>query len=146
MKKIVLLLLSVSLLAANDDSQQKKPKTRFPLGKETTFVTEPLDAEGYIDYVPALNEHWRRAVTPDNNANVLLWKAFGPHPEGATMPAEFFKWMGIKSPPEQGDYFIPMPRFAREQLKQDPGPHPNAIDDELSHCSVRPWKASEHPH
>lgn len=145
MKKLVLLLLSVVLLAANDDSEKKKPKPRFPLGKETTVVTEPLDADGYIDYAAALNEHWRRGVTPENNANVLLWKAFGPHPEGATMPAEFFKWMGIKSPPEQGDYFIPIPRFAREKLKLDPGPGIKAIDDELVGCSQISWKESEHP-
>jgi len=145
MKKFVLLLLSVALLAANDDSERKKHKPRFPLGKETTFVTEPLDAEGYIDYAAALNEHWRRGVTPENNANVLFWKALGPHPEGGTMPDEYFKWLGIKSPPEKGDYFIPLARFAREQLKLDLGPRPNAIDDELSRCSQRPWKSSECP-
>ncbi|HTU89104.1 MAG TPA: hypothetical protein VMF69_03310 [Gemmataceae bacterium] len=145
MKKLLFVLLSVGLLAAKDDADKKKPKPRFPLGKETTYVTGPLDAEGYIDYAAAVNEHWRRGVTPENNANVLLWKAFGPHPEGATMPDEFFKWLGIKPPPEQGDYFVPMPRFAREQLKLDLGPPLNAIDNELIHCSQRPWKASEHP-
>jgi hypothetical protein len=79
------------LLAAKEEVDAKKPKSRFPLGKETTFVTAPLDAGGYIDYAAALNEHWRRGVTPENNANVLLWKALGPHPKGATMPDEFFK-------------------------------------------------------
>jgi hypothetical protein len=144
MKKLVLVLLSLCLLAAKDDVDAKKPKPRFPLGKETTFVTEPLNADGYIDYVAALNEHWRRGVTPENNANVLLWKAFGPHPGGATMPAEFFKWMGIKPPPEQGDYFIPMSRFARHQLKLGPGPDVTAIEEELTRCSQRVWKESEH--
>ncbi|SRR5579871_2434075 len=146
MKKLLLLFLAVGLLAANDDTGEKKrPKPRFPLSKETTYVTEPVDADGYIDYVAAVNKHWSRGVTPANNAHVLLWKALGPHPEGATMPDEYFKWLGIKPPPEQGDYFIPSSRFAREQLKLVLGPHPNAFDDELTQCSQGPWKAEEHP-
>src|SRR5579875_913175 len=140
MKKLLFLFVAVALLAAKDDADTKKPKPRFPIGKETTYVTGPLDAEGYIDYAAALNEHWRRGVTPENNANVLFWKALGPHPEGATMPAEFFKWLEIKPPPEQGDYFIPMARFAREQLKLNPGLDGNAINEELSGCSQQIWK------
>jgi hypothetical protein len=120
MKKIVLLLLSVALLAAKDDSEKKKPKPRFPLGKETTFVTEPLDSDGYIDYAAVLNERLRRGVTPENNANVLFWKALGPRPDGRKLPEgfkEYFKWLGIKPLPEKGDYFLSLPRYLKEQLK-----------------------------
>jgi hypothetical protein len=145
MKKIVFLLLSVGLMAAKDDVDTKKTKPRFPLGKETTYVTEPLDADGYIDYAAALNAHWGRGVTPENNANVLFWKALGPHPEGVTMPDEYFQWLGTKPPPEKGAYFIPGARFAREQLKLGPGPQRHAFDKELSYCSQRPWQPSEHP-
>lgn len=146
MKKLLLLFLGVGLLAANDDAGAKNPKPRFPLGRETTYVTEPLDADGYVDYVSALNKRWSRGVTPANNANVLLWKAFGPHPEGARMPEAFFEWLGIKPPPEQGDYLVPMYRFLRDQFKRDPGLDTKAIEEEASQCSQRPWNASEHPH
>ena len=73
----------------------KKTKLRFTVSKETTHVTTPVDKDGYIDYVAALNERLRRGVTPDNNAAVLLWKAMGPHPEKSSMPAEFFRWLGF---------------------------------------------------
>src|SRR5262245_14343689 len=86
-------------LAPGDDNQKdnagKKPKGKWTVSKETTYVTEPLDKDGYIDYAAALNERLRQGVTPANNANVLLWKAIGPHPEGTTMPPEFFVWLGI---------------------------------------------------
>src|ERR1700730_3386738 len=67
----------------------------FTVGSETTFVTEPLDKHGYIDYVTALNERLGKGITPDNNANVLIWQALGPHPEGGTMPEEYFQWLWI---------------------------------------------------
>lgn len=144
MKKLLVLLLAVGFLAAKDDADTKRPKPRFPLGKETTYVTEPLDDEGYIDYAAALNERLRRGVTPENNANVLIWKAIGPRPEGVTIPDGFFKSLGIKPPPERGDYFISMLRFLREQRKLDPVPDAKTISEELSHCAQQPWNAAEH--
>src|SRR5437870_5725121 len=94
---------SASLLAADDvpatkpSVAVKKLTPRFTVGKETTAVTGPLDRDGYIDYVTALNQRLARGATPTNNANVLFWKAIGPRPEGGTtMPPEFFDWLGIE--------------------------------------------------
>ena len=78
--------LFVLLLLATDDKFAIQPAPKLPLGKDTTYVTGPLDKDGYVDYAAALNERLGKGVTPANNANVLLWKALGPHPEGATMP------------------------------------------------------------
>ena len=70
----------------------------MPLGKETTYVTGPLDKEGYIDYEAALNDRLGKGITPEKNANVLLWKALRPDARGGKgMPAEFFKRLGIES-------------------------------------------------
>ena len=80
---------------------EKKRKPKFTVGKETTYVKGPLTRDGYVDYAAALNQRLSQGVTPDSNANVLFWKAFGPHPEQATMPPEFFKWLGYR-PPERG--------------------------------------------
>ena len=54
----------------------------FTVGTETTYVTEPLDKQGYVDYVAALNQRMRKGITPEQNANVLIWQALGPRPEG----------------------------------------------------------------
>ena len=67
----------------------------FTISPETTYVTAPVDAEGYIDYPTALNERLSKGITPENNANVLIWKALGPHPEGGTMPPEYFKFFRL---------------------------------------------------
>ena len=58
----------------------------FTIGKATTYVTGPLDKNGYIDYAAALDERLSKDVTTANNANALLWKAIGPGLPPATIP------------------------------------------------------------
>src|SRR5262250_2173966 len=94
-------------------SADADPVPKLPLGKETTYVTGPLDKDGYIDYQAALNDRLGKGVTPQTNANVLIWKALGPRPEGGRgMPAEYFKRLGVEEPPEGGDYFIGLTAYA----------------------------------
>jgi hypothetical protein len=63
------------------DEAKKKGKGKFTVAKDTAYITSPLDKDGYPDYAAALNDRLRQGVTPDNNANVLLWKAIGPRAE-----------------------------------------------------------------
>ncbi|MDB5347568.1 MAG: hypothetical protein JWP89_5945 [Schlesneria sp.] len=42
------------------------------ISRETTFVTAPVDSDGFVDYLAALNEHLREGMTVDNNAAVLF--------------------------------------------------------------------------
>jgi hypothetical protein len=134
------LLLSL-LLPAED-----KPAPKMPLGRETTFVSGPLDKDGYVDYEAALNDRLGKGITTQKNANVLLWKALGPTPEGGTgMPAEYFKRLGIEEPPKRGDYFIGLHPYLRDHLKLDPGEF-GAIDDQQDRAVQRPWAAKDYPH
>jgi hypothetical protein len=121
------------------NSANKKRQPRFTISSETTYVFGPVRKDGTIDYPSALNERLRQGVTADTNANVLLWHAFGPHPEGATMPAEFFQWMGIASPPEKGEYYIDFIRFARDRLKVDLEKDIEELIDEMERGTARPW-------
>jgi hypothetical protein len=129
-----------------DKGGKDKRKPKFTVGKETTYVTGPRDKDGYIDYEAALNERLRQGVKPENNANVLLWQAFGPHPEGATMPPEFFKLMGVEAPPQKGEYFTDLFRFMKEHLKVDPHKQADELFDQMDRASARPWTAKDYPH
>jgi hypothetical protein len=117
----------------------------YTVGTETTYVTGPLDKHGYVDYVAALNERLSKGVTPENNANVLIWQALGPRPEGAPMHSEYFERLGIEPPPEQGDYFVSWSKHLREQeglgvkVQRDPN-NPNALT-----LPERPWTAKDIP-
>jgi hypothetical protein len=121
-------------------------KGKFTISKETTFVTGPVDKDGYIDYVAALNERLRQGVTPENNANVLIWKALGPHPEGSNLAPEFCKLMGMPVPPDKGHYFIDLNQFMKDHLKIDlSGKEAEKNWERLEHISQRAWTSKKHP-
>ena len=50
----------------------------FSVSAETTFVTEPLLPDGYVDFASAINQRLSVGVTEDNNAVIPLMLAIGP--------------------------------------------------------------------
>src|SRR5262249_43256283 len=127
------------------DKGEKQRKPRFTISKETTYVSGPVRKDGTLDYAAALNQRLSQGVPPDNHANVLFWKAFGPHPQRTTMPPEFFKWLGYQ-PPERGDYFTEdLDGYLRKRLKGDPDKQAREIDELHERVSERPWTARQYP-
>jgi hypothetical protein len=122
-----------------------KGKAKFTVGKETTYVAGPLDDRGNMDYEAALNERLGKDVTPEKNANVLLWKVLGPHPEGVTMPPEYFRRLGVPAPPERGEYFIDLARYAKEALKLEPGAQTDELQQQQARAARRPWLEKDYP-
>ena len=69
----------------------------YTIGKDTTWITEPRDAAGYMDYEAALNDRLSQGITPETNANVLIWQAIGPYKGEKPLPAEYFRHWVSKS-------------------------------------------------
>ncbi len=144
--KILTAIFILELVLASMWGRRLPPNERKPLftiSKKTTYVMGPVDKQGYIDYVTALNKELSKGITPKNNANVLLWRAMGPHPENATMSPEFFKWLG-KKPPEKGKYFVSIYKYGNPKHwtyeKRD------KLADRLhDHAMLRPWTPKEFP-
>lgn len=136
-------------------SAEEKPATSRPaitISKETTFITEPLDADGYPDYVAAMNRHCSRGVTPENNAAVLFWKAVGPAEIEPERRGKYFEMLGIAPLPEKGDYF----RSSDKQVELNKTPEENDNEEteeyhiELLYKQIdvvtrRPWSSEEFP-
>jgi len=154
MKPMVLplcLLLTLGSIPAGADDKpdpkpaEKKPAPKLPLGRDTTFVTGPLDKDGYIDYEAALNIELGKGVTPENNAFVPLVSVFGPAPEGGNgMPPAFYKWLDIPPPPKRGDYFINQHTFFRDRLSLT-NEQIEAVYEFQSRSTQRPWEAKDCP-
>jgi tetratricopeptide (TPR) repeat protein len=139
-------ILGTLLLVYVLPSVADNPVAKVPIGKDTTTATGPLDKEGYIDYEVALNERLGKGITPEKNANVLIWKALGPKPEGGRgMPPEFFKALGIAAPPEKGDYLVDLGRYLKDNHNLA-GEELNEILEQHDLASVRPWSAKTYPH
>lgn len=90
---------------------------RITISKETTYITEPLDADGFPDYVEAVNRRLSEGVTPENNAAVPLFRACGPKEIPRSLRAEFFKRLGIAPLPAEGDYLVEIYEFG-ESLRR----------------------------
>lgn len=134
-----LLLLASGVLLAADEP--KTPKSQIKPDKAVTFVTEPLDADGYVDYEAALNKVLKGKATPETNAVVLLLKVYGPKPEGAELRPAFYEALGATAPPEKGDYLVSWTKFFA-----DPNRDPEATDrlnDLESRLRKQPWTAKD---
>jgi hypothetical protein len=136
----ILLSLAVSLIIAAWPGS-----STFTVSPETTYITEPLDKDGYPDYVTALNQRISKGITPEQNANVLIWQALGPRPEGGDLPDEYFQWLRIERPPEDGDYFVWWDRY-RKQHKRSKEATERDGDSELpADLPLTPWNAKDMP-
>ncbi len=131
--------------ASDGKDKDKKNKPRYTIGKDTTYVSGPVDKHGKIDYVAALNERLRDGIKPDDNCNVLLFKAFGPRPEGGDLPAAYFKWLGVEAPPADGKYFSDISRYVRKHIRLLPEKRMEEIFDQQDRASARPWTAKQYP-
>lgn len=118
--------------AANE--QARTLATEVTISEETTRILAPVDDEGYIDYLEALNKHTRRGVTPENNANVLFWRAMGPKEILKENRQQFFKRLGIEPLPEKGHYW--------KDLSSKDFPSGN---EQIDQATSRPWSKDEFP-
>jgi hypothetical protein len=128
-----------------EEDRGKNLGGKFTISKETTWVTEPLDRDGYVDYAAAFNKQMQKGVTPDNNANALLWKAHGPLYERMPVPAEFFREMGIPVPPEYGEYYTNVELHLRRGGPFVSDSDIKEVQDQLKRATQRPWKAKGQP-
>jgi len=76
---VLSILVGVSLLCLGWFCYQLfGPNPSIIVSRETTFITQPLDADGLPDYGAYLLRQASEGVTPDNNAAVLIWQAMWP--------------------------------------------------------------------
>ena len=123
---------------------------RMTISRETTYITEPLDVNGYPDYAAWLNRELSAGVTPDNNATVLLLQAVGPAVIRSELRERYWKLLGIEPLPEKGDYFVELEVAARQSQPAHITPVSEKTPEEaanqtLDEAMKRPWSKEEFP-
>jgi hypothetical protein len=130
-------------------AQDKKTKPKFTIAKDTTYLTEPLDKDGYVDYVKGFNDRLSKGVTPDNNANVLLLKACGPQYDDViidvVIPPAYFKLLGIEPLPKDGPYFVSLMQHLKSKGKIGKDFKENEIFVLSLRLCAEPWTAKKYP-
>lgn len=74
---VTTLCCQVPLVLSAAEKRVEPVKPIITPSKETTHITAPLDAEGYVDYLAALNLHLRQGVSAKENAAIPLLEAIG---------------------------------------------------------------------
>ena len=77
--------------------QAAKPRPLITVSKETTYLTEPLTKDGFVDYAQTIDDDYRKGVTPENNFAVVLWQTFGPGEIDAEFREQMLEKLGIDS-------------------------------------------------
>ncbi len=108
-----ILILSPPATGQPASGPASQPKIKLTISRETTYLFGPVNADGTINYVAALDAMAAKGVTPENNAVVLLAKAIGPEFIPAEVRPRVLKALGIASLPEKGDYLVSLDSYAR---------------------------------
>ena len=112
----------------------------FAVSKETTWLVEPLDAEGYVDYIEAVNQRTARDVTVANNFEVIARELLGPDSIPEVLREDYFRRLGVTPQTDPKRPFKPFSSFppqndraAIELFKED------------GIVSSQPWSPTDHP-
>lgn len=133
--------------------------TLFPISKETTFFTGPLDDDNFVDYAAAFNEQFAKGVTTETNAAVPLLLACGPgslvdHPRERVSDKNVMavcERLGIERLPAEGDYFVGRREYVASKLGDDLSDdekreeNSEVDEDEFAIALKRSWTADEFP-
>ena len=105
--------------AATTRPTTRPVKIKITIGKDTTYITGPVNADGTVNYVAYINARHSKGVTPQNNAAVILARAIGPELWRKHVRARAFKAMGMAVPPADGDYFVPLDDYVEGLPEKD---------------------------
>src|SRR5580704_7508091 len=116
---LLLCLAAASWPSCSGDEKPPAPnskaKPRITVSQKTTRLVEPLDRDGYVDYLAALNQRASQGVKPENNAGVLLVRTLGATRLEPSERAEFFKLLGLEPLPERGNYLTDFKDFVKNE-------------------------------
>jgi hypothetical protein len=108
------------LIAIAADMLLVEARRSFEPGFETTRITSPTLADGSIDYLTAVENHFSQGITNDNNAAPLMLEAFGRAALPSNQPPDgITARLGMPHLPEKGDYFISYTHYTTSATDED---------------------------
>ena len=147
-KRIILLVIGL-VFAAAVVCNYWPVHSKITISRETTYVLGPVNPDGTVNYVAALDERLSEGVTPENNAAPLLIRALGPDFLADSVRDKQLELLGIDPLPEEGDYFVSLDDY----LARAASPSAAALKDMawekrqylLDTLYKTPWSSTDHP-
>lgn len=129
------LLLALFALVPQETTLRSRP---IRIHRETTYLTEPLDESGHVDYVEALNQRYNQCSS-DTNANAALREVMGTGDVDESLSeAGYFQMLGL--PVEQAE-----PRFVDfYEFAKTTGFDRQQLFTQSREISRRPWDVNEY--
>lgn len=160
MRMFALTFLAFTTCVAPAHAEPPKRPVVITISEETTFFTEPLQEDGYVDYRAALNAWRSEGVRPETNFIVALLDVMKPDqvvglvdqwPEGETLRRKmrdaFYSRLGVKEPKREGPFLVLYNDAVDAWLEP--------IEDEEERdareasywkpCQDGPWRAEDYP-
>ena len=109
-------LIAIGAGAASAAGQTRPAKVELTVSKETTYLLGPLNPDGTVNYVAAMNEMLGRGVTKANNAAMVLLQAFGPELLYEKARPNMLKALGMADLPAAGAYYVPARKHVAEEM------------------------------
>lgn len=100
---IIVLAFGSSVLQLERCHAEEKP-LKITVSKDTTFITKPLKADGYPDYIEALNATLGAGATVENNMGAEVFRLVGCYEVHKAIRKPYFARMGMAVPPQYGSY------------------------------------------
>ena len=137
--RVAIYVSSLLLVLIAADMVLVQMRRKIHPGYDTTRITAPLQPDGSIDYLRAVDNRMSAGITPDNNAAVLLLQAFGRQALASKQPPDgITDRLGMPHLSEHGDYFISHDDYTKQHPQWV---RPDAVD--LNSPSTWPTQTDE---
>lgn len=146
MKRHALAGLALVFLAAGCARELSPPngkQMKITISRDTTRLVEPLNAEGYLDYLAAMNDALGQGVTARANAMVPIMQALGPAEVPEEHRARYFAALGIPPLEPKGEYLVSWYDYVRDSRAT--GRKLDSYHDQLEAAIQGPWSQRERP-
>jgi hypothetical protein len=114
--RVVLYLGSFLLVLIAADMLYVQSLRKIRPGYDTTRITSPVQPDGSIDYLLAVDGYFAHGVTSENNAAVPLIQAMGRNALSSAEPPDgITERLGMPHLPEAGDYFVTYEDYCKKR-------------------------------
>ncbi|MCK4275916.1 MAG: hypothetical protein KAX78_05345, partial [Phycisphaerae bacterium] len=152
-KILLMALLPVLILGTWDICvlTQAHVSSRITISRETTHILEPLNEDGTVNYLAAIDAQCREGVTRQNNAAVPIIQALGSDWLPEESRQRIVELLGIELAQAQGAYFVTLNEYEKahapvsQPATSEAEQEESQAEKQLKEAFRGPWSTDDFP-